>query len=341
MISLSPASLSAAPAEDEEANVPAVEDASSGGATDTEGPKPWEVGVTPESRATALKLFRQGNELFAESKHKDAAKSYRDALAAWDHPRIHGNLVTALIYLDDPLRANQHLKQALKYGARPFAAHVHEQLVVSRKLLAGQLARVTIHCERRGVSVTIDGKDVLECPGSRIVSVIAGRHQVVGRKPGHVTFTDELTTIGGDSSSVQVELVPLAEAVRYERRWSTWKPWAVVGAGVAIAALGIPLRRASLSARNQYEREIDVNCPSGCETAEISNAIDDLRGRSKTFNRLEIGAYALGATVAMAGGILAYLNRERRIEVQESGEILSATALISQDLLGAAVHIAF
>lgn len=301
--------------------------------------EPWEQGVAAASRERALALFQQGNALFTQSEYRGAAARYREALGFWDHPRIHGNLATALIYLDDPLGAIEHIEKALRYGAAPFERHVYEQLLTNRKLLLGQLARIEVDCDDTGVAITLDGKELEAASSSSLA--IAGRHQVVGRKPGYLTFTRDFTAVGGRTTIIRVEVVPLAEATRYERRWPVWRPWAVVGAGVAVAALGIPLHRAALSARDEYEREIGRECPTGCETADISPAIQDLESRSRTYNTLELSAYALGGAIAATGGVLLYLNRQRLVERGRAGSPVVAFPAVSTGQIGLAVETAF
>jgi tetratricopeptide (TPR) repeat protein len=277
--------------------------------------QPWERGVSNATRDSALELFRGGNSSYAESEYRGAADQYRKALEIWDHPRIHGNLASALIHLDQPLVAIEHLERALEYGSAPFEAHVYDQLLTNQKLLMGQLARVEIACDQPGVVVTVDGAEIFRGRGSKSFLVRAGSHQVVGRMDGHETFVRDLTLIGGQEAGVDVAVVPMARATRFERNWDAWKPWAVIGGGAAIALLGLPLRAASTSARDDYKAWIEDECP--CDTGEIPSAIQDLDARSKTYNRLEVSAYVLGGAVAVAGVVLAVLNRERAVEVGE------------------------
>lgn len=283
--------------------------------------KEWEQGVTSEARQGALSLFQSGNGLFSKSEYRQAAEQYRQALALWNHPRVHGNLATALIHLDNPLEAIEHLEKALSYGAQPFESHVYEQLLTNKKLLLGQLVRLQVSSGQEGVEIIVDGTEQFVGPGSISVLTTAGNHQVVGRKEGHQSFTRELTAIGGKVEIVEVKLAPLVRVTRYKRKWAAWKPWAVVGAGALVGVVGLSFRRASLSAREQYLSEIDANCP--CTTDEISPSIQDLEGRAVLYNRFEIGSYVVGGATLMAGAVLAYINRRHSVESEEASIIVA------------------
>ncbi len=304
-------------------------------------PAPWEEGVAEADRQRALALFLEGNELFQRSEYARAADKYRAALEHWDHPRVHGNLATALIYLETPLEAYDHIERALAYGAKPFEPHVYQQLLTNKKLLLGQLATVEIQCEAEGAEVAIDGEDMFVGPGSKTILLTARPHQLVARRAEYLTFTQKFTPLGGQITRIRIELVPLEQAARYERRWARWKPWAVVGGGVLVAAVGIPLRGASLSARDQYEAEVAALCPSGCRPDTLPGSVLDLEQRSARYNRFEVAAYTAGAAVALTGAVMVYLNRERRIELHESGERITAAPWLSRDEAGLAVRVSF
>ena len=304
--------------------------------------QPWEDGISAATRAQALELFRTANAHFAESEYSEAARGYRAALEVWDHPRIQGNLATALIYLDSPLDALRHLRAALKFGAAPFAEHVYQQLLTNQRLLLQQLARVTVRCRDVEAAVRIDGGDgVFGCPGEHSELLNAGNHELVASKPGHVTFTRAFTAVGGTETVIEIQLTPVAEAATYERRWAIWMPWLVMGSGVIVAGLGIPFRAAAIDARDRYEAEIET-CPAGgCGPGDISPTAQALPDQVDRWNRLSWSMFAIGAAAAISGVGLLIANRERRVEVDESGQPVSALPIMSPQTLGLSVHSTF
>lgn len=302
--------------------------------------RPWEQNVTETTRTQALGLFREGNALFTDAEYAQAAQRYRQALKLWDHPRIHGNLATALIYLDEPVEAMKELELALAYGKAPFEPQIYAQLMTNRKLLLGQLTRIRVTCKLAGSAVTVDGKPLFVGPGSREVLVVAGAHQVVAKKAHHLTQSKSMYTSGGSLEQVLLTPIPLADMSRRERRWSVWKPWAVVGGGAAVALLGIPLGRASIHARSQFENQLRDTCPSGCTDAQLA-AAQHYEDRARLWNRLEVTAYTVGAAALIAGGVLAYLNREHEIEFDEQGRRLAAVPYVGRAAIGLTLELGF
>jgi len=302
---------------------------------------PWEQSVTAEQRARALALFRQGNSSFSESEYARAAERYRQALKVWDHPRIHGNLATALIHLDSMVEAWKHLEKALAYGAKPFVRHVHARLVTQRKLLANQISRLSVACSVAKASVTVDGKPLFVGPGKRQVLVRTGNHEVVAKRSGYLTRSVRLFAAGGASPSVSLTPIPLADASVRQRRWAAWKPWLVVGAGALVGLAGLPLGQASTSARARFEEGFLRECPMGCVDADIPADVKEHKSSARLFNRLEVTTYVLGGATLVAGAVLAYMNREREIRLSESGARVALSPILSPRSVGLAMGLRF
>lgn len=296
--------------------------------------RPWADGVSEADQTAALELFRAGNELFAQSEYADAASKYREALGHWDHPAIHGNLAVSLIHLDDPLQAFAHVELALRWGAQPFEPHVYDQLVTSRKLLLGQLARIEVDCPVEGAEIALNGEVLFVGPGTSQRLARAGSHQVVASKDDYLTFTRQFDALPGEVTRVEVTLVPLVDAGGYERRWAEWKPWAVVGGGAALIAVGVGFQLSAQGNVDAYEEEIARSCPDGCVESDLPEAVRDLRGRARWENRVAVGAFTLGAGAVATGAILLYMNRPRRVRLDASGRRISATPLVAPGAFG-------
>ena len=305
------------------------------------GARPWEDGVSAEQRTRALGLFRQGNSLFARSEYKQAGHHYRQALRVWDHPRIHGNLTMALIHLDELVAAWTHLEKALAFGPLPFAKHVHTQLITHRKLLAGRLSTLTVECPVAGASVTVDGQPLFVGPGKQKLLVRSGRHEVVAKRSGYLTRSERVLTMGGTAAHVVLTPVHLRDAKVRERKWAAWKPWTLFGAGLAVAALGVPLGMASNDARSRFEAALLRECATGCKPEQIALDVKDHKDRARFLNRVEVGAYVVGGAAVLAGSVLAYINREREYVLSESGVRIAIEPAVSPVHVGFAVKVGF
>ncbi len=282
--------------------------------------RPWAKNVSKEAQAVALDAFRSGNQLFATSNYTKAVAHYERGLASWDHPALHGNLAVALIRLERPLEAFSHIGRALQFGQGPLDAHVYEQLITSQKLLENQLARIEVVCaSKQSSEVSIDGDVFTKCPENRESYALAGSHELVARKADYLTLVRRFTASPGEVTRIEVSLTPLSEAVTHERRFATWKPWAVVGAGVGLSLVGAGFKLRAVSNIDAYDQEVDRLCPDGCERDSIPSSVADLETRASLQDTVAIGSFvAAGATLA-AGAVLVYMNRPKRIELDADG----------------------
>lgn len=300
--------------------------------------RPWEEGISEQTRAQALQLFSEANAHFAASEYGQARDGYLAALEIWDHPRIHGNLVTALIRLGAaPIVSYAHLRAALRYGAAPFSAEVHAALGDFQTLLEGQLSSVTVRCPDEGVMVRVDGDETFECPAGGTTQIDAGEHMLVAAREGYLTFTEAFTSVGGQETVIEIELTPLADAARFERYWEEWIPWTVFGVGLAVGALGTLPLVGAIDARDRYEAEIERSCSTGCTQSELPDAVTSLADWTETWNAVAWSTFVIGGVAVATGIVLLVLNAERRVDVDESGERLSAVPLVGPDFAGLAV----
>lgn len=75
--------------------------------------------------------------------------------------------------------------------------------------------------------------------------LLPGVHQVVGKKVGYFTFTEEPVVLSVASDPVDVKLVSHEDATVTVRYWDDWIPWMVVGGGAAIGGVGVHVWRDS------------------------------------------------------------------------------------------------
>lgn len=281
-------------------------------------PRPWAAGVSPDDQAKALALFQEGNAFFTQAQYSQALQRYQLALPHWQHPAIHYNVAVCLINLGQKLEAREHLQAALAYGEAPFESpELFHQAKTYQTLLEGQLAVLTIASDQPGVQISLDGKDLFIAPGEVKQVLLPGKHQVVARRPGYVTMTQEWDVVSGNERRETIKLLSLAEATRYERRWPQWKPWAVLGTGAGVAAIGAGLLWLARSNFTEYDAEIERLCSDGCGPGEIPGTTTDLKNRARFENNLGIAAVAVGGAGAALGVALLILNRERAVLPQE------------------------
>jgi hypothetical protein len=253
--------------------------------------KPWAAGVSAEDQQAALALYEDGNTDFVESRYKEAVPKYERALVHWKHPGIHYNLAVCLLNLDRPVEAYEHLLAVLAYGDAPLGKQLYQQGQSYQKLLAGQVGQLELVTEQDGARISLDGKLVLEAPGSASRYVRANTElQVVAEKPGFETETRPIVVPPGDKATLVIELKPLAAQKRMVRRWHPVLPWLVLGLGGAATA----------------------TCPCH-ETDETLIASLAQRDRAMRGYRLSAGALALGGIGIAAGVWMVIVNQPKLV----------------------------
>jgi hypothetical protein len=287
--------------------------------------KPWSKGIPVEQRQSAREIFLAGNKLFNEALFGKAAEKFKEALALLPHPFIYYNLAVAQINLGQHLEAYRSLQSALQYGAEHLGETKHQQAQSYLAMLEKQLARIEIVCAQPGVRVTLDGRILFDGPGTHEELVYAGEHQLVATRPGRVPATERVVLAPGQR--VRVELDPLLPGgMKRERRWTAWRPWAVVGAGAVVGMAGGVAHWRSAHNFDEFGEELRVRgcaTPSdeagvfmGCPASAITGELDDTLDSARWQRRIAIGSYiAAGATVT-TGLVLVYLNRARLVKVE-------------------------
>src|SRR5262249_39243080 len=124
------------------------------------------------------------------------------------------------------------------------------------------------------------------------------------------------------------------------RRWSAWKPWVVVSAGVAVAAIGAGLERQATMHRDAAARLLPGPCDAsrGCmpTTSPAGYA------RAVTDRRIAIGAFVAGGTTLAVGLTMAWINQLQvhHTEARAPGPI-EVTPILSTDQVGISARLRF
>lgn len=274
----------------------------------------WSVGVTDAQKTQAQASLEQGNALFLEKKYTEALDKYKSAVGFWDHPAIRFNIVRCLIQLDRPVEASDNLKLALKYGAAPLEEAVYTEALAYEKLLANQIASITVKCTQSGVKMTLDGQPLATCPAEELRRVAPGAHQLVGTKEGYLTRSFEVVVIGGKEQTVSLSLDPVEKAARIEHRWPTWVPWVVFGGGFAIAGIGGLLDLAAIQEMDSYDRAVAQSCATmACAPEDLDPADRDLKDSAETKSAIAVGIMIAGGATIATGAVMLYLNRGRTV----------------------------
>lgn len=272
---------------------------------------PWERGVTAQQMQRAHLHFQLGLTLHRQLLLQEAATEYEQALSHWKHPKIYFYLSRVWMKLERPVAAYEALRDALRWGRRGLARHDYEMARQMQKALLGtRIAELEVICEEAGSEVTLDGASLFIGPAQRRVIVAAGKHQIVARKPEHLTETHAIALSPGEQKRVEVELRTVEEIAQSTRMLAGWKPWAVVGSGAVVIMMGGVMHRVSAANFASYDREFRERCMlgGGCRDSAVSDLTDRLRWARRQ-QQIAVSSYVAGGATAACGLILVYLNK--------------------------------
>jgi hypothetical protein len=312
--------------------------------------KPWNRGISRETQDAAEALFLEGNRLFRVPLFPQAAAKYTAALRMWQHPAFYFNLALAQLNLSEDVAARDNLERALRYGEDPLGAAQFREGQHHLRELERQLGQIHITCQTTGAVVTLDGVALFTGPGSHTTWVMPRAHEITARKTDYLSESRQVIVAPGALETLELKLITLEEAADANRRWTTWKPWAVAGAGVAIAAGGGVFHLLSSRNEDQYGKEfLRLGCANtndqatpGCQDGQIPPDLSDQLTRARRQQKIAIGSYIAGGSMVAVGVVLLALNRPRLAEQSppsSSGRRVSVVPALSPETFGVLVSI--
>jgi hypothetical protein len=297
--------------------------------------RPWAEGVTKERQDKALALFTEGTAYLKDAYFKRAVDRYREALGLWDHPAIHFNTAKAMMNLDQPVEAHDHLDRAMRFGGAPLdAAQVAQIPELKAQLFANELAELNISLSEPAASLRVNGAEVARDAKAWKGLVRAGKTVVLATKDGFQPTQLSETFSAGTRPNVDLTLVKIDLNVRYYREMAVWKPWTVLGAGVLGVGAGVAFNLLGQKAYTAYDDSVlrcaDVS-PAAVENLGVGVSNDiyyactpdspgaalidtESRDRGDLYKTLSIASYAVGGATLATGIALLYINREKVID---------------------------
>ena len=263
---------------------------------------------------------------------------YAEALSHWENPRIRWNLALVTKDMGQYLLAYEHLERALAWGPDAFDEQDWQELTAMREtLLARHLAVVEARCEQPGAEIALDGKPWFRGPGSARQVVLPGEHVITARKIGYFPTARNVVVPAGAQGAITVALS--VDGFIEKRRWAAWKPWAVVGAGVAMAVLGagfeVQARRDLAEAGPELTRECgsDVTCDP-----EFPSAYR----RSLAEHRVAVGLLNTAGPVVVAGLAMLFFNQPHSYRTEDRpGGSFELVPMASPDQAGVSARFRF
>jgi len=284
----------------------------------TKDTRPWACGVSSDNQAKALMLFTEGNNLVSSTLFANAVEKYKEALKYWGHPAIHYNLALALIFVKDPVGVYRSLEKAVVYGAKPLGKDNFDHANKYKTLIMSQLAWLEVKCDLAGARVSLDNEELFVGPGSKKILVKAGKHTLIAKKKGYIGGEVRRIFAPAERTTVNLQMFTEADLSRERRKWTVWKPFAVVGGGVAIAGIGAIVHLLAKNGFSDFDKAI-ASCGGDTLGCQPDQGIRDMRTGAETKQTIAFSAYVIGGAAVVSGLALVYMNRARpyRIDVEE------------------------
>ncbi|HTL32449.1 MAG TPA: hypothetical protein VL326_04970 [Kofleriaceae bacterium] len=276
---------------------------------------PWAKGVSAEHQKQANALFAEANQLFAQQAHPAALEKYKAAIALWDHPLIRFNMAVTLIRLDRLLEASDALDAALRFGEAPFPKELYQQALDYQKLIQGRVGVIEASCDQAGVSMVLDGRPWLTCPGTKHERVTAGEHRLVAEGNKLIAVSRRVIVAGNATTSEKLHLMPIDLDVRFEYPVSRWVPWAIAGTGAALAGGGLALYFNAKNQLDEFRSQYATQCMNGCQS-DLSDVPELRKDRDSALRKGTIAVSAMiGGSAIAVGGIIwgGFINRPHRV----------------------------
>jgi hypothetical protein len=300
------------------------------------GREPWYQQSTADARRRVQALFRQAVDKHMELLRGDALALYEQALALWDNPDIRWNLALVLEDLGKYLPAHQQLERTLRWDTALGAERLREVRDRMRTLETQRLARIEADGNEPGADIELDGQPWFRGAGHRSALVLPGKHYVAATKTGYLPLTVSVSVMAGERARVTLRMI--ADHLIETRRWSEWKPWSVVAAGLAVAAAGAGLERQAFANRDDAARALAGGCGTAiCDPSRPAATYD----RAVTEHRIALGAFAVGSTAVAVGLALAWLNQPHAHRPEAASSPIELIPIMSPAQTGVSVLVRF
>jgi hypothetical protein len=275
-------------------------------------PAPAAHTPSKEEVTEAHNRFQRGTELYQENNLAGALAEFRRAYAIAPNYRILYNIGQLCFLLQDYPCAYESLGRYLGEGGNEVAGSRRDEVQRDLNRLQGRVAKLRIVADKAGAEVVIDNVVVGKTPIAEPVLVTAGRPQIRVSLAGYAPFTRVIEVAGMESSTVDVELLPIGVEPAVQRRGpvadasapqvlarpgapTPVAPWVVTGllALGAGAAGGLALWSSSDLQKERQKFPLPDT--------------DSLSSRSTRTRALALSADVLIGATAIAAGIATYM----------------------------------
>ena len=151
---------------------------------------------------------------------------------------------------------------------------------------------------------------------------------------GFLTETRSVSLLAGKPAIENLVMREIRSLpTRTVRRWSAWKPWAVLGGGALLALVGVPLILDAKSNFNTYDAMITSACSSGCPPSAIPQQASAAQSTGRLENVFAVSLFSVGRALIAGGVTMLVLNQPRVVPAGERAHA-SIAPLVGPGLFG-------
>lgn len=274
--------------------------------------------VSKADTAKAASLKKQADELVHESKFKEALDLYDQSFALVPNPAIYYNKARALQSMGDFIGALDAFDKFVANAPADLKSKVPnlDKLIAD---VASHVSTLVVKANVEGATVNIAGKDVGAAP-TQPMRFAPGDVTITVTAPGYVTFTQNTTLQGGETTTIEADLKKVAatqekattpEPTPFDQPPSNpnpqpkeqpssggsgWRAVAWTSGGLGIVSLGLGFTFMGLALADKSNA--DPNCPNKVCNAQGISAINEAWSFSTVSTVLVVaGGVLLGLSV--------------------------------------------
>jgi hypothetical protein len=235
------------------------------------------------ARAEALRLVREGAQLFDRGRFAGALEKFEAAYQRFASPKIQFNIGQAARKLRQSVKSTLAFEAFLRGVEQPTPEDRAEAEAALREMAAA-VARLEIAVQPAGASVRLDGSPLGTTPLPAAAVVAPGAHEIVVEHAGHQPLREAIAVRGGETKRIERTLP------------SSAPPTATVTAPTVATNPSFPPAPPAWSPP-----------PPGAPVPPAQPAALDLTASAQPSQRPLVGKILLGAGLAFAAGAVALL----------------------------------
>jgi hypothetical protein len=306
--------------------------------------------ATPESKAKAQSLLKEGAKLYERGALAAALEKFNEAYEEYQSPKLLFNIGQACRDLGRPAEAMNAFERFVA-DATDAPPDMTAEAKKSMAELETKLGKLRIQCSTLGAEISLDGKPVGLAPITDLIWAVPGSHQVTARHPDMAPAIEDVEVNASWVHTVVISMMPLPKAVAEaparakpapavelkaakrmsadeappEREGWRGRTWTWVAAGSAVVFAG----SAALFGIAMESKYDSLNSSCGSASASYPGCSQDQIDAVLLRRNLANVSWGLAAAAAATAGVLFFVEGRRVSVAPMAGEATGMLAKVT------------